>query len=272
LTRPLKTLQQASRKLAEGELGTRIEVPVQGGDESAELGRAFNSMAQQLEEKVEAQKQLLSDVSHELRSPLARLRVALALAEKDPASSGRHLQRMEQETERFDELIAQLLSLPEKNIELQDSLDLVTLSQALCEDARFEAQSREQTVTFNSSIGEAIVSTHADLLKKALDNVIRNALHYSPDGGLISVELQPLEAGFRLSIADSGPGVAETDLDKIFQPFYRTDRARQRETGGHGLGLAIAYRAVVQHAGSIIASNTEHGLLITIELPVAPEA
>jgi len=269
LTRSLKGLQMASRALAEGNLDTRIEVAASGGDETAHLARDFNSMAAQLQEQMQAQKRLLNDVSHELRSPLARLRVALALAERDPTRVPEQLARIDRETERLDELIEQLLCVPDTSIELEDSIDLVTLLTELCDDARFEAQTDHKSIVFNAIPPEAIVRSHGDLLKKALENVIRNALHYTPAQSSVRVKLTRENDAFRISVQDAGPGIPEPALEKIFEPFYRVDDARQRETGGFGLGLSIAHRAIAQHRGSISASNIQPGLEICIELPIA---
>ena len=173
LTRPLKNLQQTSRELAGGNLAARIKVSARGGDETDELARDFNTMAEQLQEKVQAQKRLLNDVSHELRSPLARLRVALALAEREPQGNAEQLQRIETETGRLDELIGQLLSVPDNHTEMEDSIDVVGLLHELCADAGYEAQTECKLVEFESMLDEAVVCSHGDLLKRALENIIR---------------------------------------------------------------------------------------------------
>jgi two-component system sensor histidine kinase CpxA len=268
LTRPLKQLQMASRRLASGDLATRIEVPDTGGDETDELARDFNSMAEQLQQQMQAQKRLLRDVSHELRSPLARLRVALALAEKEPQDQARQLQRIEQETERLDELIGQLLSVPEGKIALEDSLDLVGLLRELCADANFEAQQQDKSILFSTGLTEAVVKTRGDLLKKALENVIRNALAYTAGGTSVQVALDEHPAEFTIAVSDHGPGIPEAALERIFEPLYRVDDSRRRETGGYGLGLSIARSSVIQHGGSIAAENTGDGLRIVIKLPL----
>jgi two-component system sensor histidine kinase CpxA len=267
LTRPLKNLQQASRSLAGGNLDTRIAVSAKGGDETDELARDFNSMAQQLQEKIQTQKRLLNDVSHELRSPLARLRVALALAEEDPSRVVELLKRIDHETERLDELIGQLLAVPDAAIELEDSLDLVALLRELCSDAGFESQQHDKQIQFSSDLAEAIVSSHSDLLKKAFENVIRNAVQYSPTGSVVDVSITNTADSCLITIDDSGPGIPEPDLQRVFEPFYRVDTARQRETGGFGLGLSIARRAIDQHGGTIAATNRGPGLRVTIQLP-----
>lgn len=256
LTRPLKNLQQASRSLADGDLATRIAVPLTGGDETSELARDFNSMAEQLQAKVQAQKRLLGDVSHELRSPLARMRVALALAEKEPARIAEQLRRIELETERLDTLIEQLLSAPDTHGSMEDSIDLVALLSEICDDAGFEAQAESKGLQLDCAAAEAVVRSHGDLLKRAFENVIRNAVHYTQPGTTVSVRLSRQATNWLVSIEDRGPGVPEDQLEKIFEPFYRIDEARQRETGGFGLGLSIARRAIEQHGGTICATLT----------------
>lgn len=267
LTGPLKNLQRASRELAGGNLAARIAVSSRGGDETDALARDFNSMAEQLQEKVNAQKRLLSDVSHELRSPLARMRVALALAEKEPARSGEQLARIERETELLDDLIGQLLDAPDSSAAMQDSIDVVALLAQVCEDASFEARADGKDLAFTSGLDEAILRSHGDLLKRALENVIRNAVRHTPRESCVAVCLDRHGDSLEVTVDDRGPGVPEAELEKIFDPFYRVDEARQRETGGFGLGLSIARRAIEQHGGSIVAANRPAGFRVTIELP-----
>ena len=276
LTRPLKKLQVASRELAEGNLAARITVPDAGGDETSELARDFNSMAAQLQEKIQAQKRLLSDVSHELRSPLARMRVALALAEKEPARSAEQLQRIETEAERLDSLIGQLLTAPDTHMDMEDSLDLVALLRQVCEDAEFEARAQGKGLVLEASPADAVIRSHADLLKKALENVVRNAVHYTHPSTEVRVNLRQERQVWAITVDDQGPGVPAGQAEKIFEPFYRIDEARQRETGGFGLGLSIARRAVEQHGGTITAVNRggdakPHGLRINITLPLSTD-
>ena len=258
LTRPLKNLQQASRALADGDLATRIAVPVKGGDETSELARDFNSMAEQLQAKIQAQKRLLGDVSHELRSPLARMRVALALAEKEPSRTAEQLHRIELETERLDTLIEQLLTAPDTRTHMEDSIDLVALLREVCDDAGFEAQAQNKRLQLACAAADAVVRSHADLLKKAFENVIRNAVHYTLPGTCVRVRLTRQGTNWLVCIEDQGPGVPDDQLEKIFEPFYRIDEARQRETGGFGLGLSIARRAIEQHGGTICATHATH--------------
>jgi len=267
ITSRLKALQVASRRLANGELDTRLQVRQRGGDETDELARDFNTMAAQLQEKMHAQRRLLGDVSHELRSPLTRLRIAVTLAQEKPGQSPEYLQRIEQEAERLEELIGQLLSSQAQDIQLDTHIDLVALLQQLCADANFEGQATGKQFRFGTATQQALVDSSADLLRKSFDNILRNALQHTAENSVVTVTLTTTEDGYQIAIEDQGPGVPEGDLDKIFTEFYRVDNARTRESGGYGLGLAIARRALQQHGGEVTANNTGAGLRVTIRLP-----
>jgi len=268
MTTRLNALQQASRRLANGELDTRLQVRDQGGDETDELARDFNTMAQQLQERIQAQKRLLGDVSHELRSPLARLRIALALAQDDSANSKDYLQRIEHEAERLEELIGQLLATQTQSVHLDSHIDLVSLLQQLCADANFEGEQQGKQVVFDPSVEQAIVASSGDLLHKSFENILRNAVIHTPEDSRVQVTLQQSGDQFRVRIQDQGAGVPAADLERIFGEFYRVDTARSRAAGGYGLGLAIAQRAVRGHGGRIEAENTGSGLAMTVLLPV----
>jgi len=270
-TRRLKRLQQASRKIAGGDLDTRIEVRRTGGDETDELARDFNTMAKQLAENIQSYKRLLHDVSHELRSPLTRLRLALALAEKDTDNQQQHLQRIEAEAERLDDLIGQLLDVPESQLNLDEHLDLKPLLEQLCAEASFEGKASGKSVGLHSDIGSAVVATKGDLLLKAFGNILRNGVKYTAENTVVSCRLVQVDQAYVIRVQDQGPGVPEEELGSLFDEFYRVDSARTRETGGYGLGLAIARRAIVQHAGTIQASNTADGLMIEVQLPMSDE-
>ncbi len=272
MTNRLKKLQSASRRLAGGALDTRIKVRDRGGDETDELARDFNSMAAQLQQRIDAQRRLLGDVSHELRSPLARLRVALALAEDDPQNLLTHLRRIEHETERLDELIEQLLSSQTTNITLDTHIDLAQLLRQLGADANFEGQTMHKQVSFDSDIEQAVVASSADLLHKSFDNILRNALRHTDENTRVSIHLRQQGEYFLVTVEDQGPGVPDEELAHIFGEFYRVDTARTRESGGYGLGLAIARRAIERHGGKINASNTGHGLLLSVSLPAEQDS
>ena len=267
LTNRIKKLQLASRQLAEGQLDTRLQVRSRGGDETDELARDFNTMAQQLQERIEAQKRLLVDVSHELRSPLARLRIALALAQENPRGTAGYLRRIERETERLEELIGQLLASQGGELALDDHVDLVPLLQQLCGDANFEGAAQKKAVVLTNSVPEAIVASSGDLLRKSLENILRNALAHTAAGSVVKVTLHQTLDENLVRVTDEGSGVPESELEKIFETFYRTDTARSRELGGYGLGLAIARGAILRHGGKIWAENTATGLSVALSLP-----
>jgi two-component system sensor histidine kinase CpxA len=229
-------------------------------------------MAAQLQQRIDAQRRLLGDVSHELRSPLARLRIALALAEDDPQNLLTHLQRIEKEAERLDELIEQLLASQSTNITLDAHIDLVQLLRQLSADANFEGQGMHKQVSFDSELEQAVVASSADLLHKSFDNILRNALRHTDENTKVSIHLRQQGTNFTVTVEDRGPGVPEEQLAQIFGEFYRVDTARTRESGGYGLGLSIARRAIERHGGQISASNTGHGLMLSVALPIEPEA
>ncbi|MEM9255040.1 MAG: ATP-binding protein [Pseudomonadota bacterium] len=267
MTGRLRELQLASRRLANGELDTRLQVRETGGDETDELARDFNSMAGELQEQIQAQRQLLRDVSHELRSPLARLRLALALAEEQPDASAQHLRRIEHEAERLEDLIAQLLDTRDESLLLESHIDLVALLRHLSEDASFEGGETRNAVSFSTDLQQAIVQSTGDLLHKVFDNLLRNALSHSPEGERVDVGLDAIGDRYTITVRDQGPGVPENQLERIFAEFHRVDSARTRLTGGYGLGLAIARRAVIKHGGSIRARNVRPGLEVIVTLP-----
>lgn len=267
MTNRLKDLRLASRRLANGELDTRLLVREKGGDETDELARDFNTMAEQLQGRIQAQKRLLGDVSHELRSPLARLRIALALAQDKPENAGTYMQRIEQEAERLEELIGQLLASQARDLTLDTHIDLVSLLSQLCTDANFEGQVAGKQFNLSADCPQAIVDSSGDLLRKSFENILRNALQHTAANTEVRVSLRSGEGRYLVVVEDRGAGVPEGDEKTIFDEFYRVDTARTRESGGYGLGLAIARRALQQHGGEITAQNTGTGLKITVSLP-----
>jgi signal transduction histidine kinase len=281
LTSPVVRLRVATQKLAAGDLSARAGVAhSRRRDEMAELVRDFDGMAERLEMLVKAQSRLLSDISHELRSPLARLNVALALVRQRTGPEAQNsLERAEQEAERLNELIGRLLTIARlesgSDAMQRFPIALEDLTAEITKDADFEAQGRNCHVRIASS-EECLVLGDPSLLHSAIENVVRNAARYTHEGTTVEVSLTRRQ-GVKgpeavLQVTDSGPGVPEDALDKMFRPFYRIDDARGRRTGGVGLGLAITQRSVRLHGGSVTASNrTEGGLLIEIRLPVMPD-
>ena len=275
LTAPVKKLQSIVQAFAEGNLDARV-APGLGmrGDELADLGREFDQMADRISTLISSQKRLLADISHELRSPLARLSVALELARKNgTAASAPALNRIEREAERLNELVGQLLALTrlESGAERVPA-EMVTfedLVQQVVEDANFEARPLRKEVRI-VQLEKCRIHGSDELLRSATENVVRNAVRYTPEGTTVEVELRwKLDTAW-LSVRDRGPGVPENELGHIFEPFYRVSAARDRASGGAGLGLSIAERTVKLHGGSIRAENAGPGLLVTILLPLAP--
>lgn len=270
---PISRLRKATRQFAAGDLSTRVGEQVQGKNEISTLAQDFDHMAEQIEDLVGSQQRLLRDISHELRSPLARLGVALELARQEgkPEVRSKALQRIELEAERMNEMIGQLLSLTRLESgasKLQrEEFDLAEMLINLVHDADYEARNRGCRVLFDGN-GPLPIYGSQELLARAVENVIRNAVKYTAEDSSISVELIQSERFNRIRIHDQGPGVPDTALEKLFEPFYRVADARDRQSGGTGIGLAIAERSVKLHAGSIRAENhPAGGLIVEILLP-----
>lgn len=273
LTSPVRQLQVAAQGMAAGDLTTRVAGKVAARrDELGELAHDFNAMANEIERLVTAQKRMLRDVSHELRSPLARLQIALGLARK---TAGDHCKkdhdRIEREIERLDELIGQVISLVRLESPGQElNKTTVALDKLLADvvsDAQFEAVSLNKNVLLEAHRA-ADIQADPELLHRALENVVRNALVYTAEGSVVNVRLQ-VEGGQQvITVRDQGPGVDESSLGSLFDAFYREADARDRQSGGYGLGLAIAQRAIELHGGQISARNLpEGGLEMEIRLP-----
>jgi len=283
LTKPIWRLRTATRQLAAGDLKVRTGVHAgRRRDEIAGLMRDFDAMAERLETLLKAQSRLLNDVSHELRSPLARLNVALGLArQRASVESSDMLDRIELEASRLNELIGRILTLARledgEQLVSQTPVPLGELVASITEDAEFEAQARHCHVRATVAEGDWMVRGNASLLHSAVENVVRNAIRYTQEGSAVDVQLEGEgRAGLDeavLRVSDSGPGVPTDALEKLFEPFYRLDEARGRQTGGVGLGLAITERAVRFHGGKVKAFNREGGgLTVEIRLPLIPRA
>jgi two-component system sensor histidine kinase CpxA len=279
LTKPIVRLRAATRQLAAGDLTARTGAPAsKGRDEVTSLMRDFDAMAERLETLVKAQSRLLNDISHELRSPLARLNVALGLArQRAGMESVDMLDRIELEASRLNELIGRILTLArledgEQRVP-QTPVPLGELVANVAEDAEFEAQERHCHVRTRIPEGDWGVRGNDSLLHSAVENVVRNAIRYTQEGTSVEIELRKETRGGDpeavLRVSDSGPGVPSDALEKLFEPFYRLDDARGRLTGGVGLGLAITERAVRFHGGKVSASNRSGaGLMVEIRLPL----
>jgi signal transduction histidine kinase len=279
LTRPIRILRAATRKIAEGDTSVRVGRVAGAGEEIAGLAADFDRMTARIEALLEAREVLLRDVSHELRSPLARLQVALGIArQKKGADVGPLLDRMEKETERLGELIGLVLSMARleqaREIAAPADVRLDELVTTLAADASFEAEGSKRTAKI-VSIEPVTVRGDAELLRQAAENVVRNALRFAPEGTDVEIALAKVNgSSVELRVRDHGPGVPTEALTEIFRPFTRVEAARDRASGGAGIGLAITERAVRLHEGSVRAENAAGGgLCVTIRLPaIGPSA
>ena len=273
IARPIRQLRRAFAAAAAGQLETTIGAGMGGRrDELADLGQDFDHMMAQLRALMSAQQRLLHDVSHEMRSPLARLQAAIGLARQQPARTADSMDRIEREAERMNRLVGELLSLSRLEAGAQESRDIVEVGELLeviCDDARFEVRDRDLTVDLAAE-PDLLVRANPELLQRAIENVVRNALRFSPPGGVVRLEGRIADSDCCLiRIADNGPGVDPDQLSAIFQPFFRSAApAGTPSSEGYGLGLAIARRVVLTVDGQIEAKNRpEGGLLVEIRLP-----
>jgi two-component system sensor histidine kinase CpxA len=272
LTAPVDRLRDATQRIAAGDLNVRVLPTLKGRkDDLGLLAADFDAMAVRVRSLIEAKHQLLRDVSHELRSPLARLQIALSLAQRGAAGADENLARIGREADRLEHLIARALMLvrlerPAVGLE-SERVDVGALLAAIVDDVAIEADARRIRAAL--SIGGTLeVTGDHEALRSAFENVLRNAVRYSPEGSQLQVRARRAGNSIEVAIEDEGPGVPEKDLARIFEPFYRVDAARDRAEGGEGLGLAIAARAVALHQGTIEARNLAGtGLAVRIVLP-----
>ncbi len=273
LVRPLRSMRAAVERFGRGDMGTRIGSNRR--DEIGEVARAFDLMAGRIETLMAAERRLLQDVSHELRSPLARLGFAIELGRSggDPKLA---LDRIKRDVDRLSCLVGELLQLtsaegdPHSRILKRVQLD--ELIGELVDDCRLEAEAKECRIALSESGPSASpVLGDRELLRRAVENVLRNAIRHAPEGSIIEVELRSGHDLATVSIRDFGTGVPEESLRMIFEPFFRVDDDRSRSSGGVGLGLSIARRAIDLHLGRIEATNAQPGLRVRIELPLATE-
>ncbi len=269
LTAPLRPLQKALDRFGRGEFDARADESRR--DELGDLAGAFNRMAIHIQTLLAAQRRLLLDISHELRSPLARLSVAVELA-RSGESSALPLDRIQKEADRLNALIGQMLEVTRlEGDPTQRRVDRVELNQLigdLMESCSIEARARGCSLSIESTPA-VTVDGDGELLRRTIENVMRNAIRYAPRDSKVEVSLENGGGRARVRIRDYGPGVPEASLPHLFDPFYRVDADRNRGSGGAGLGLSIARRAAWNwHHGALRASNAGPGLLVEIELPV----
>jgi two-component system sensor histidine kinase CpxA len=274
LTRPIMQLKVTAQRLAAGDLSARIASrEIARHDELGDLGREFNTMAAQIQLLMTAQKRLVADVSHELGGPLTRMHLALALLRRRlKTERPQELDRIEYETDQLSNMVQQLLLVARMEAgsclaETLAPLSIKSLCESAVEDASFEADHAGCTIT--GCRQDIILMGFPQLLRRAIDNILRNAIHHAPSGSEIVVNCNANLHDVTVEVLDSGPGVPESMLSEIFEPFFRTTPGRDSDSGGTGLGLAIAREAVRLHEGTIAAFNRPtRGLHVTIKLPM----
>ena len=276
LTKPIERLRDATHELARGNLDIRAgENLGKRRDEIADLVRDFDSMAGELRNQIQSERNLLSGVSHELRSPIARIRLALALArDADERERAEMLDRIEQDTVQLDSMLERILTVARlESGQQKPKFEPVILNEIVGDvisDANFEAAATGVTIAYTMG-SEIKLNGDSGMLHSAIENVVRNAIFYTGKDGHISVLLFSGERGATLIVRDNGPGVPQEALPLLFKPFYRVDDSRGTTTGGMGLGLAIVRNAVAAHGGTVTARNVSpHGLEVEIFLPMAP--
>jgi len=273
LTRPMLQMRRAFGRVAQGDLSVRLYSSMgKRHDELSDVARDFDSMAERLQVLVKAREELLHDVSHELRSPLARLQLAIGLARQNPLNVETSLQRIEHEAGRLDKMIGELLALSRaENSDMPDEeyFDLYGLVEAVVNDARYEAQLPGVEITLKADTGEQTdytVKGNAELMRRAIDNVVRNALRFSGRGQAVTVSLTHADQWLKIDVEDQGPGVEEDKLSSIFDPFVRVKSPLSGK--GYGLGLAITRKVMLAHEGKVDARNADpHGLVISLQVP-----
>lgn len=273
LMRPLEALNRGTLKFAEGDLSARVQPELSGRrrDEITQLASSFDSMADRIQRLVNSHRQLLGDLSHELRTPLTRLELALEQCSQEQLKSPDMLPRLHREVDLMRELVGDALTLAwldsDPDVECADEFNLSTLLDLLCEDAEFEYP--EHLIKREYPPQWPIVGSNQRALAHSIENVLRNALKYSPVGSTVTVRGERNTDGcYIIEIVDQGPGVEQCYLEKIFEPFFRTDKARSREEGGFGLGLALVRRQLEAMGGGVSAHlNTPSGLCIRLRLP-----
>lgn len=272
ITSPIRSLRRTTQTFGLKDLSARVDASVtERKDAIGELGRDFNRMASRLDDTLKSQHQLLRDVSHELRSPLARIQVASTLAEQKTGSST-ELQRIDQETQRLDSLIETILRLTRLN-DMPDlhfeTLNLEELIDDVAQDARYEYQNTDKQVLVNLKNLPEIEADYENL-RSALDNIVRNAMYYTKDSGSVTIAAKLNQSMLEISVRDQGPGVPEEHLKRLFEPFFRSDSSRNEKTGSNGVGLAITHRIIELHGGKVWAKNAENGgLIVTVLLPLS---
>lgn len=267
IVRPIRQLAGAVDRFGSGDLATRIAAP--RGDEVGDLARAFNRMAERIETLMTAERRLLQDISHELRSPLTRLHLAIELA-RTAADREQAFTRIQKEVDRLTTLVETLIEMTRAEgdpaTRKSQPVELAALVEDVVQSCNLEAQARQCRIMVSGERG-GTVSGDPELLRRAVENVLRNAIRYAPADSDIDLRIDDRNAVTRISVRDGGPGVPEEVLPHLAQAFFRVDESRDSATGGVGLGLAIAQRAIHLHHGTLVAENAHPGLRVTLSLP-----
>jgi signal transduction histidine kinase len=265
---PIRKVATSIALFGQGNLGVRVETD--RDDEIGQLGRSFNEMAERLERLIVSERRLLGDISHELRSPLARLKFAMKLA-RTSSDSTAALERIERDVDRIASLVADIveINVVEDDPALQDTREICIrdILEEVAHDCSVEAEIRGSRIELSGNLCGP-VHGNPELLRRAVENVLRNGIRYTPEKSPIELCLSEKADNAIISIRDYGPGVPEGSLARIFDPFFRVEEARNTNGGGSGLGLSIAKRAVHLHRGSIMAENATPGLRVTITIPL----
>lgn len=266
---PIRRVANTISLFGQGELSARVHT--RRADEIGQLGRSFNQMAERLERLIVSERRLLGDISHELRSPLARLKFAVKLARTSPDPDAA-LDRIERDVNRIASLVSDIVEITfvegDPALRGAHDVDISEVIEEVVRDCAVEAESRGCRIEFTGRIVTHVLGSR-ELLRRAVENVLRNAIRYSPDRASIEVDISEQDQNAVIVVRDHGPGVPSDTLNRIFDPFFRVEEARNTNGGGSGLGLSIAKRAVQTHHGSIDAENASPGLRVRITIPVA---
>lgn len=274
LTSPIRRLQKAAKQLSGGDFDvTELRSNMNRRDELGDLSVEFVEMADSLQRLLQSHRQLLRDVSHELRSPLTRLQIALGIARKKDSNSDLKAEhdRIERASIQVSNLVTQILDLAKLQQEgelITERMDLVRLFKMWLQDAELELAHKNIKVKWQLSDDELCCDIDTILMQRAFDNVLRNAIRFSPEGGILTLSLNKKGQKVVFRISDQGPGVDEAQLEEIFAPFTQADHSRNHANGGYGIGLAMVKRIINMHHGEVSASNNpDSGLCVEWEIP-----
>jgi signal transduction histidine kinase len=265
---PIRRIAATIARFGQGDLSARVTTHRE--DEIGQLGRSFNQMAERLERLIVSERRLLSDISHELRSPLARLKFAVKLA-RTSSDTKAALDRVERDVDRITSLVSDIVEITfvedDPALRGAETVRLAEILDAIMQDCSLEAELRGCSLEMTGG-AEGDVMGNRELLRRAIENVVRNGIRYSPEKSVVAISVAENGRDATIAVRDYGPGVPADTLTRIFDPFYRVEEARNRNGGGSGLGLSIAKRAVELHHGSIVAMNASPGLRVEITIPL----